>query len=375
MRIGLNLAYLLPGIVGGTETYAAGLLDGFAETGERCEFFVFVNRESREWPLPAKPNFHRIVCPISAVHRVRRYIFEQLYLPFLVRPYRLSLLHSLGYVAPLCLPIPSIVTIHDLNYQAFGAQMPARKRAALAFFVHQSASRSDRIITPSHFSKRQILDAYPNIRADRVVVIEDAARKRPPLQMSREEMKAELERFGIRQPYLMAFGNLGPNKNIPALIQAFRQAHEQHNVRQQLVIVGRLTPDDIAAYTAGLEAGSLILTGYLEDRTLQVLLHHAAAFIVASTYEGFGLPVLEAMAADVPVLCSNVASLPEVGGDAAVFFDPFSIDDMTAKIASVANSEALQMELRQRGREHVGRFSWRKTAMQTIEAYGEIIRP
>jgi len=374
MRIGLNLLYLLPGVVGGTETYAAGLLDGLAEVGHQHDFFAFVNRESREWPLPTRPNFHRILCPISATHRARRYTFEQLCMPILLRKYELDLLHSLGYVAPICLPCPSVVTIHDLNYQAFGSGMATNKRAALAVFVHQAAMRADRIITPSRFSRKQILDSYRDVPPERIVVIEDAVRRRHPLQVSREQAMAKLERYGLRQPYLMAFGNRGANKNVPRLVLAYKKAREQYGISHQLVIAGRLSPSDLKPYTEGLEATNLIVTGYLEDISLQVLLRHASMFVIASTYEGFGLPVLEAMEAGVPVVSSNAAALPEVCGNAAVLFDPFSIDDMAAKIASVASDESLQDRLIELGRENISRFSWTKAAIETLNTYQEAVR-
>jgi len=373
MRVGLNLIYLLPGIVGGTETYAAGLLDGLAELGSEHEFFVYVNHESQQWPLPARSNFHRVVCPVLATRRAHRYMFEQVHLPLLLHKYKLDLLHSLGYVAPILLPCPSVVTIHDLNFQAFGSQMPAQKRVALAFFVHQSAKHAGRIITPSQFSREQILDSYKDVPADRIVVVEEAVRERPPLRMSPEQARTELERYGLRQPYLMALGNRGANKNIPRLIEAFKKARKQYGISHQLVIAGHLSAADLRPYTKNLDETALVITGYLEDLSLRVLLEHASVFIVASTYEGFGLPVLEAMAANIPVVSSNAASLPEVCGNAAVLFNPFSTDDMAAKIAAVATDKSLQDHLRQLGWENVGRFSWTKAAAQTLNIYREVV--
>ena len=104
MRIGINLLYLLPGIVGGTETYASSLLHGLALIDKQNDYFVFVNRESAEWPLPDVPNFRRVVCAVQAINRTKRYLFEQLILPFLAHSYKLQLMHSLGYVAPVLLP-------------------------------------------------------------------------------------------------------------------------------------------------------------------------------------------------------------------------------------------------------------------------------
>src|SRR5437870_13548482 len=116
MRIALNLLYLIPGVVGGTETYAAGLLHGLANVDAQDQFVVFVNRESQQWPLPVSPNFTRVICPVSALSRSRRYFFEQVLLPRWLQKHAIDVVHSLGYVSPLFTSCASIVTIHDLNF-------------------------------------------------------------------------------------------------------------------------------------------------------------------------------------------------------------------------------------------------------------------
>src|ERR1019366_7532450 len=157
MKVGVNLLYMIPGVVGGTETYARGLLTGLAAVGRKHDYVVFVNEEAADWPLPEGP-FERVVCPVRAKLRAARYAFEQLRLPAWARVRQLDVLHSLGYVAPLFASCASVVTIPDLNTVAFGSQLSPGKRAMLGVFTRWSARRADRILTISEFSKAQIVE-------------------------------------------------------------------------------------------------------------------------------------------------------------------------------------------------------------------------
>lgn len=124
MRIGLNLLHAQPEIGGGLETYAAGLLVGLAKINSGDEFIVFLNREAENWPLPPAPNFTRVVCPVRAVSRARRYYYEQVCLPGLLKAHGVDLVHSLGSVAPCFLPCPSVLTVPDISFRACGDQIP-----------------------------------------------------------------------------------------------------------------------------------------------------------------------------------------------------------------------------------------------------------
>ncbi len=369
MRIGLNLLYLLPGEVGGTETYAAGLLDGLAAEANGEEFLVFVNREAADWPLPEQFNCHRVICQVSASRRSQRYWFEQTVLPQMAFRAGVDVLHSLGYVGPLRLHCPSIVTVHDLNYRAFGSQMPWARRMTLEFFVKQSVRRAHRVIADSTFSASEILQTF-DIPRERVDVIHLAAE---PDRAIRGATAAGLPvACGIEPPYIVAFSSRSPNKNIPRLIKAFAQARESRGLAHQLVLVGHRFAD-VEDDESECADGSVRFTGYLPDEMLRAVLANADMLAFPSVYEGFGLPVLEAMIAGVPVVCSDRASLPEVAGEAAVFFDPYSVDDIAQKLAEVALNPTLRAELTRKGYENVKRFSWERTARRTLQVYREVL--
>ncbi len=368
MRIGINLLYLLPNLVGGTETYAAGLLWGMERLGGDHDVVVFVNRESENWPLPESGNFIRVVCPVYASNRLSRYYFEQVRLPNLLKKLEIDIIHSLGYTSPLFSSCPSLVTIHDLNYRVFGEWMSPQRRLALGFFIKYAALRASKVITVSAFSRDQIAQAF-NIPLDRISVIHEAPKDRGLFELDLNKVHVLLDEHQIKLPYCLAFVSTSPNKNIPRLLQAFSKAKEQYNLSNQLVLVGHLNPKDMAGYTQQISNGDLCFTGFLDDFSLKIVLSHAQFLIFPSFYEGFGLPILEAMAAGVPVLCSNKTSLPEVAGNAAAFFDPFSIDDMIDKIHNYALNEQLRVELRRKGFANAKRFSWDKAARETLKVY------
>lgn len=372
MRIGINLLYLIPGIVGGTETYAAGLLHGLAQKNNEDEFIVFVNREAAEWPLPNKSNFYRFICPVTGTNRSMRYLFEQFYLPRLLRHHMIDLLHSLGYVGPILSPCPTVVTIPDLNYFDLAQTMPFVRRIILRFFSTQLARKANHIITISQFSKERICRVL-NIPGEKITVIYLASGKMNSLEKPDSWLElAQL--YGIKERYVVAFG-VGPmHKNIPRLIQAFAILKDQFP--HQFVLIGRLASDinlsNMTQETALQDR--LITTGYVPRSHISLLLRHADLYVIPSLYEGFGIPVLEAQQSGVAVACSNAGSLPEVAGKGAVFFDPSLVESITQTMIRCLSDNNLRANLVRLGRENIRRFSWEKTAAETLAVYQQVIR-
>jgi glycosyltransferase involved in cell wall biosynthesis len=360
--VGLNLLYLLPGMVGGTETYAAGLLYGLASTPEPERFIVFVNLESADWPLPDDPRIRRVVCPVRAASRAARYWYEQVRLPARVAAENIDLLHSLGYVAPLRLSCPSVLTVHDVHHLAHGRRSDWPRRLVLARMIRQSVRRAAAVIADSRFTRDAVASSY-DVSADAIDVVPLAPNPRlcddgsgfgpPPAETG---------------PYLLAFGGVTPNKNLARLLEAYALARERHGLNQNLVLVGHVPASVGGEGTTGVRT-----TGYLPEPELARWLAHADALVFPSLYEGFGLPVLEAMAAGVPVVCSAVTAIPEVAGDAAVYFDPRDPEDMAAKMALVGRDEALRAHLAAAGRARAGKFSWDRSARQTLAVYRRVL--
>jgi glycosyltransferase involved in cell wall biosynthesis len=361
--VGLNLLYLLPGIVGGTETYAAGLLHGLSriEHGER--FVVFVNQESADWPLPDDARFRRVICPVRAVSRLARYRYEQLRLPAQARAHGVQLLHSLGYVAPLRLRCPSVVTVHDVHHLAHGRLRQWPRRLLLGQIVRRSVRRAAAVIADSRYSRDEVARAY-GLPASAIDVVWLA----PNHGLSGAAPEDAAAGMPVEGPYVVAFGGITPNKNVARLLEAFALARHRHGVSQRLVVVGRLP-----ASVRPERADGVVATGYLDEAALARVLRQADALVFPSLYEGFGLPVLEAMAAGVPVICSNVTAMPEIAGDAAVYFDPRDVGAMASTIALVCRDDALRRDLAARGLVRAAAFSWERAARETLAVYRRVL--
>lgn len=371
MKIGLNLLFLVPGAVGGTETYATSLLSALAAIDPANEYHLFINRESAEADWARASPFDSIVCPVRARFRAERYLWEQAVLPAVAKRRGLDLLHSLGYVAPLRLECPSVVTIHDLNYEAIPGSFGVVRHGVLRYFVPRSAHRADAVLTLSRASRRQIVSRL-SVPGEKVFVTPCAAKPRPRAESASLADEPDLRPAG---PYILAFSSASPHKNIPRLLQAFGRLRSMMSIRMVLVGHEPNRGEQLRRMVTklGLER-SVTFTGYVSDPQLFELLDSATVFVFPSLYEGFGIPVLEAMEAGVPVVSSHAASLPEVVGSAGILCDPESVPSITEALRRVLESPELRAQLVRRGCKRAARFSWEKTARKTLRVYDAVGR-
>jgi len=293
---------------------------------------------------------------VRGQRRALRYAYEQLVLPRRVAADRVDVLHSLGYVMPVLAPCRRVVTVHDLNFLEFGHTMPWARRASLGFFVRAAVARADVVVAVSEFTRREI-ERRLGVPPGRVAVTHEAPE--PPREML---VPANWRPAGIAGPYFVVFSSPSPHKNVPRLLSAFAAARSSGLVRHELVVIGRLPPG-VAIAQDGVRA-----LGYLDAENLERVLRRADGLVFPSTYEGFGLPVLEAMVRGVPVACSTAGSLPEVAGDAALLFDPHDEPGMIAAMVQLADP-ATSRRLREAGRARAAAFSWDETARRTLEVY------
>lgn len=362
MRIALNLLYLLPGMVGGTETYAKYLIESLSVLDATNEYLVFLNRESGNLPIRTGPNFRRIVAPLRASNRGVRYAWEQTIFPLQLRAARVDVVHSLGYVGPLCTHCPHVVTIHDVNYRNPVVGMSALKRHVMGGFVDWLAVRADHILTMSEFSKSQIIELL-GIPSDKITTARLASK--PRVAASSESIQGAYH----RRPYIIAFGDAHAHKNIPRLIAAFAAVADV--IPHQLVIIGRLPATGFVSEAVSLSSiqSRITLAGYLSDDDLRSTVAGAAVLAFPSLYEGFGLPILDAQAEGVVVACSTAGSLPEVSGGAAILFDPLSVPEIAGALVRAATDQSLRADLIRAGHRNVKRFSWEYTARATLDVY------
>jgi glycosyltransferase involved in cell wall biosynthesis len=286
---------------------------------------------------------------------------------------RLDALH-VQYVGPPWHRGALVVTIHDLAFLRLPRSFPPLQALRLRWQVPVNARRAAAIITVSEHSRRDLHDAY-GIAPDKVAVIPLATDAAPV--RDRAAVDAARRAFGITHPYVLCVGRLNARKNLVGLLHAFERVRARLAEPAQLVIAGPrdYRADELdRAIAASPHGRDVLRVGYVSDAQLPALLSGCAVFAYPSLFEGFGLPPLEAMACGAPVICSGVTSLPEVVGDAALTFDPTSVDDIAAAMLAVLSDEGLRASLIERGRQRAGRFDWPRAAAHTLDVYRQAAR-
>jgi glycosyltransferase involved in cell wall biosynthesis len=283
-----------------------------------------------------------------------------------------------AHVLPLAHPACSVATVHDLGYRYYPEAHTRFARWYLDWGTRFNARSSARVVVDSEATKRDLISLY-HVDEDKIVVAYPAGTKglRP---VRDERILAEVRRrYGIGDSYYLYVGTLQPRKNIPNLLRAFAALvqKEDGTAGTSLVLAGKrgwLYEDlEELADELGL-ADRVVLTGYVPAEDLAPLLSGAIAYVLPSWYEGFGLPVLEAMRCETPVICSRVASLPEVAGDAALYFDPADVEALARRMRQVLHDATLRRRMVALGRERVRLFSWTRCArrvLSTLEAVAE----
>ncbi len=363
MRIGID-AHMLGHFETGNETYIRELVRALVELESGDEFFILVEDEAYA-PISPRSNCH--IIRISTRSAVRRLLFD---LPRLARKWRFDLLH-VTYNAPFVSPCPFVVTVHDVSFARHPEFFSLRDRWVLNTLVPRSVRRARAILTDTEFAKRDLIEIY-HLAAEKIVVTPYAAGAQFRPHEDRSLLAAIRKKYQTSEHYLLAVGNLQPRKNLGRLIEAYAQAVREDHIAAKLVLVGQQLWGGVEVVRA-VEANGLtdrvVFAGFVPEDELVLLYNAASVFVLPSLYEGFGLPVIEAMACGTPVIASNVSALPEVTGDAALLVDPCDINDLAEALARATLDRALHSEMKAKGLDRASRFSWRETAQKTLIAY------
>ena len=369
MQIGLNLIYLVPGETGGMEVMARELIPELVRARPDARFTAFVNfHAAADQDAPWNTHLRAVTVPVDARRRTEWVRGEQMLLPRIAAREGVELVHSLASTAPIHGPFRRVVTIHDLIYRLYPDAHAGVLSWGMRALVRLAALRSDRLIAVSR-STRDDLVRYLKVRPDRIDVVPHGVGVTAGEAATSESVLRERLELGSR-PVVLSVSAKRPHKNLIALLNAV--AGLPTEARPVLLLPGYPTWHEAELRRHVEQAGmsnDVRFLGWIPDADLEGLYALADCFVFPSLYEGFGLPVLEAMQRGVPVACSNTTSLPEVAGDAALLFNPNSTAEIRRSIARLLEDRELAADLARRGRERAASFSWARAAEATIASY------
>lgn len=373
--VGLNALFMEPRQIGGTEVYVRQLAAALGRAAPGRRFVLYVSREAgaSDWDLP--PNVRLSVAPVRSTSRAQRLGWELTGLPAFARRDGVSLLHSLGTTSPLWAPMPTVVTVHDLIFEAFPEAFPGARAEVLRRLLPPMLRRAGLVVADSLATADDVAGRY-GVPPSRIHVVH-LGPGRPPAAMPAERATALRAAVGAGTGYVLSVATTQPHKNLAGLIDAVRLLHPARP-DLRLVLVGAAgTADErlrLRVRDAGL-AEAVVFAGRVDDATLDAIYAGAALFVYPSLHEGFGMPLLEAMQRGVPVLSSRETSLPEVGGDAVAYADVRTPGDIARRMGELLDDPARRTALVAAGAERVQRFSWERAAEETLAVYGRLAGP
>lgn len=366
MRVGID-ARLVYYSQAGIGQYILHLVDGLAAVDHENEYVLLQSRKDNTTILE-KPNFRRVSLWTPSHHRLERHSLN-------VELMRLGLdvLHSPDFIPPHRPSCKSVITVHDLAFLLY-PHFLTRESARYYGHIDQAVRWTDHIISVSESTKRDTIQ-HLGVAEDKITVVHEAANPifRP---VDREEATEQVRnRHGVDGPYILFVSTIEPRKNVPSLVRALWQIQECYKEDVRLVLAGGrgwLFEDAFAMVEELKLDGRVHFLGRVSSEDLLYLYNAAQMLAHPAFYEGFGLPPLEAMACGLPVIVSNVASLPEVVGDAALLVDPHDVDELTFAMWRVLNDPDLCQEMREKGLKQAGCFSWERAARETAAIYQQV---
>jgi glycosyltransferase involved in cell wall biosynthesis len=359
----------------GIGTYIRNLIAGLAEIDPANQYTLLVEQEGRD-AFASLPGNFRTTSYTGSRHRV----IQAFAFPRFLRSLGADLYHLPMNVAPVFMPKPYVVTIHDMSRLLFAEHHTDMRDELTLRWFSRSLLRADKVISVSHATERDVMSTL-GIPQSRIRMIYNAPDPVFSSQLKGQDLEDSsrvMERYQINYPFLLYAGNVRPQKNVPRLVEAFAvlrgelAGHPQYGDLRLIIIGDEISNQVRQMVIRSRVEQSVRFLGFVPINTLRIFYKSAAAFVFPSLYEGFGLPPLEAMACGTPVVASNVSSLPEVVGDAAVIVNPENVFDIARGIREVLLDNELRLRCVLRGIQQVRRFSWKRTAGQVLEVYREV---
>jgi len=351
----------------GIGVYIQHLVRGLAEIDRENHYVLFVGK-AYAGELDDLPESFRLVAEHCPVYSLR----EQVILSWRLLRLRLDLYHATHYVLPLVTPRRVVVTIHDIIHLLYPEFLPNRLAFVYAQrMIRRSLIKSDRVIADSQNTKSDLMD-YFEVDGRKIRRIYPGVAERYLVELDAGEIERQLARFELTRPYLLFVGNPKPHKNLDTVVQAYGRALARGGFDADLVCVGGRDGSEFKIRERARQLGlgdRVRLLGHVDDASLPALYQGASVFLYPTLYEGFGLPVVEAMASGVPVITSHNSALREVAEGYAELVDPLEIDEVAQAIHRCMTDGDRRSSLAELGRRRAKDFRWHRTAEQTLEVY------
>lgn len=367
MRIGIDarMAYYSKAGIG---RYVINLVKALRELNPPEEFLVFQSRKDKK-PLVTPPfKVYHLWTPSH--HRL-----EQITLPMELWPHKINLLHSPDFIPPFHFRGFSVITVHDLAFLIY-PQILTKESIRYYSQIEEAVERADHIIAVSEWTKKDLVERLGAPETKITVVYEAAEEIYRPIDPQEARCKVQ-ELFGLDQRFILFVSTIEPRKNVPTLLKAFKIVRERCREEVKLVLVGGKgwLSENVFEMVDKLNLRrDVVFLGFVPTEKLLYLYNAASLLAHPALYEGFGLPILEAMACGLPVVASNVSSIPEVTGSAAMLVDPEDEEALAAAIRRILKEPEFAQALKEKGLRRASLFSWKKTAAQTLEVYRKVLK-
>jgi glycosyltransferase involved in cell wall biosynthesis len=378
MKIALNAVALKPGRMGGVETYFRNLVSSLQYINTSNDYYLICSKRHINSFHLSNPHFKPLPCsfakpsPLWYLRAAIRHVTPiDILCPYVNRLKVDIIHHPFSILQPLNHSIPSVLTFHDMQHEFFPENFSAYALQARRKLWRPSAELATRIIAISEHAKQSLVEHY-GIDPIKIDVVYNGYNDQFRVIENNILLESVRSRYGLHKPFMYFPAATWPHKNHLKLLATIKIMKERYHFDGQLVLSGiamqakNVLLEEITSL--GLEDDVVVL-GYLEDDDLPFLYNLARLLVFPSLHEGFGIPLVESMACGCPVACSNVSSIPEVVGDAALTFDPFSLEEMAEKIWSLWSNDSLRLDLKTKGLDRVSLFNCETMARKTIQAY------
>lgn len=368
MRIAVNTRFLLPGKLEGLGIYTQELFRRIVQRLPETEFLFFFDR-AYDPAFVFAENVTPVVVPPPARHPLLWYAWFEYSVPYFLKKYRADGFISPDGYASLRARVPQLLTLHDLGFEHYPEQVPAGPRWYYRHFTPKFAHKADHIVAVSDYTRRDIVSHY-GVDANKITTIYNGFDP-AELQVGATDVSDIQVRHGLRdRDYFIFIGAVHPRKNVTGILQAFAEFKAQSGSTHKLLLLGRdawLNNDLRQELEQHPYKADIVWIQNIERPRLLELLRRAYALVFPSFFEGFGIPVLEAMALGVPVVTSNVSALPEVAGEAALYGDPHDVSSIARAMLRLNNEPGLADSLSEKGKIQAAKFSWDTSAGQWVE--------